>query len=71
MSLLGNLRLRFSSFECTLHAIPVRVFVLKFFEDTRLLPTFFETGDLKNLSVLPGVLLESFFKKVKKILKFY
>ena len=71
MSLLGNLRLRFSSFECTLDAIPVRVFVLKFFEDTRLLPTFFETGDLKNLSVLPGVLLESFFKKVKKILKFY
>ena len=71
MSLLGNLRLRFSSFECTLDAIPVRVFVLKFFEDTRLLPTLFETGDVKNLSVLPGVLLESFFKKVKKILKFY
>ena len=71
MSLLGNLRQRFSSFECTLDAIPVRVFVLKFFEDTRLLPTFFETGDLKNLSVLPGILLESFYKKVKKILKFY
>ena len=49
----------------------MRVFVLKFFEDTKLLPTFFETGVLKNLSILPGVLLESFFKKVKEILKFY
>ena len=71
MSLLGNLRLRFFSFECTLDAVTVRVFVLKFFEDTKLLPTFFETGVLKNLSILPGVLLESFFKKVKEILKFY
>ena len=71
MSLLGNLRLRFSLFECTLDAIPVRVFVLKFFEETRLLPTFFETAALKNLPILPGVVLESFLKNVREIPKFY
>ena len=71
MSLLGNVRLRFSLFECTLDAIPVRVFVVKFFEETRLLPTFFETAALMNLAILPGVVLESFFKNVKEIPKFY
>ena len=49
----------------------MRVFVLKFFEETRLLPTFFETAALKNLPILPGVVLESFLKNVREIPKFY